>query len=127
MKRTLIMTLCVLAAALAVCAGSMLALNGTVEQARRLESLAVLAVQEDRAEDAGELLVELAELWRDRAPLLEMLAEHDALHDVAAAIAEAQICLECGDHDDFLRTMSAIELGLGHLKDEEALRWENLY
>ena len=127
MKRTLIMTLCVLAVALAVCAGSMLALNGTVERARRLESLAVLAVQEDRAEDAGELLVELAELWRDQAPLLEMLAEHDALHDVAAAIAEAQICLECDDHDDFLRTMSAVELGLGHLKDEEAVRWENLY
>ena len=121
------MTLCVLAAALAVCAGSMLALNGTVEQARRLESLAVLAVQEDRAEDAGELLVELAELWRDRAPLLEMLAEHDALHDVAAAIAEAKICLECRDHDDFLRTMSTVEMGLGHLKDEEAVRWENLY
>ncbi len=121
------MTLCVLAVALAVCAGSMLALNGTVERARRLQSLAVLAVQEGRPDDAGELLVSLAELWRDRAPLLETLAEHDALHDVTAAIAEAQICLECGDHDDFLRTMSAVELGLGHLKDEEAVRWENLY
>ena len=71
MKRTLMMTLCVLAVALAVCAGSMLALNGTVERARRLQSLAMLAVQEGRPDDAGELLVSLAELWRDRAPLLE--------------------------------------------------------
>ena len=52
---------------------------------------------------------------------------HDALHDVDAAIAEAQICLECEDHDDFLRTMSTVRAGLEHLKDEEALRLANLY
>ena len=47
--------------------------------------------------------------------------------EVAAAIAEARICLECRDHDDFLRTLSEVEMGLDHLKDEEAVRWENLY
>jgi hypothetical protein len=75
----------------------------------------------------GALLAQLAQLWQDRAGLLEKLASHDALHDVDTAIAEAKICLECRDHDDFLRTMSAVEMGLTHLKDEEAVRWENLY
>ena len=127
MKRTLILTLAVLVAALAVCAASLAALNGVVDEAERLQSLAVLAAQEGRTDDAKSLLVALAEHWRERAGLMELLASHDALHDVDAAIAEAQICLECDDHDDFLRTLSAVRAGLEHLKDEEALRLSNLY
>jgi hypothetical protein len=117
----------VLACALGVCWASQATLNDTVDQARRLHTQALLAENGGDRERAGELLVQLAQLWRDRAGLVEMLASHDALHDVAAAIAEAKICLECRDHDDFLRTMSTVEMGLGHLKDEEAVRWENLY
>ena len=127
MKRTLILTLAVLAAALAICALSLRALNGTVGEAERLQSLAVLAANEQRFSDAKALLVELAEFWDERSALLETLASHDALHDVGAALAEAQICLECEDHDDFLRTMSTVHMGLEHLKDEEAVRLSNLY
>lgn len=127
MRRTLILTLAVLTCAVAICAASMLALNGTVEEAERLQSMAVLAANERRTADAKTLVVRLADFWDSRAGLMEMLASHDALHDVDAAIAEAQICLECEDHDDFLRTMSTVRAGLEHLKDEEALRLSNLY
>lgn len=127
MRRTLILTLAVLACALGVCGLSQSALNDTVEQARQLRAQALLAENRDDIERAEALLVQLAGLWRDRAGLMEMLASHDALHDVATAIAEAKICLECRDHDDFLRTMSTVEMSLEHLKDEEAVRWENLY
>ncbi len=127
MGRTLILTLAVLACALAVCSLSQETLNDTVEQARQLHAQALLAENGGDGDRADALLVQLAQLWRDRTGLLEMLASHDALHDVAAAIAEAKICLECRDHDDFLRTMSTVALGLEHLKDEEAVRWGNLY
>lgn len=127
MRRTLILTLAVLACALAVCGISQATLNETVESAEQLRALALLAENGGDAERAGALLAQLAQLWQDRAGLLETLASHDALHDVANAVAEAKICLECQDHDDFLRTMSAVEMGLDHLKDEEAVRWENLY
>ena len=127
MKRKLILTLCVLFAALAVCAVSMVALNDTVDDAQELRSLAVLAIESEDGDAAKTALVQLALLWRKREGIMEMLAEHDALHEVGAAIAEAQICLECGDHDDFLRTMSQVDMGLNHLKDEEALKLANLY
>ena len=127
MKRTLILTLAVLACALGLCWAAQGTLNGTVEQACQLHAQALLAEEAGDADRAGALLVQLAQLWRDRAGVLEMLASHDALHDVSAAIAEAKICLECHDHDDFLRTMSTVANGLEHLKDEEAVRWENLY
>ena len=127
MGRTLILTLAVLACALAVCSLSQETLNDTVEQARQLHAQALLAENGGDGDRADALLVQLAQLWRDRTGLLEMLASHDALHNVAAAIGEAKICLECRDHDDFLRTMSTVALGLEHLKDEEAVRWGNLY
>ena len=127
MKRTLILTLAVLAAALAICVASLFALNDTVDEAERLQSLAVLAAQEADFSGAKTHLLALAEFWASRANLMEMLASHDALHDVDAAIAEAQICLECEDHDDFLRMMSQVDMGLSHLRDEQALRLSNLY
>ena len=107
MKRKLALTLAVLACALAVCTAGLFALNDAVDEAERLQSLAVL--------------------WEGRGALMETLASHDALHEVSAALAEAQICLECEDHDDFLRTMSTVRMGLSHLRDEQALRLSNLY
>ena len=127
MKRTLILTLAVLAAALAVCWVSQAALNGTVDEAERLQSLAALAEQEERIADAKSLMVRLAEHWTAKSNVMEMMAGHDDLHDVGAAIADAQICLECDDHDAFRRAMAAVRAGLEHLKDEEALRLSNLY
>lgn len=127
MWRTLILTLTVLACALAICGLSRATLNDTAEQARQLHAQALLAENSGDDARAGDLLAQLAQLWHDRAALLEMLASHDALHDVSFAIAEAKICLECRDHDDFLRTMSTVKTGLDHLRDEEAISWENLY
>ena len=127
MKRTLILTLSVLAAALIACTASYFTLNATVDRAGQLQSLAVLDVQEGRPLRAAERMVALAEYWRDRAPLLETLASHDALHEVSTAIAEARICLECDDHDDFLRTMSLVGAGLEHPRDEASIRWSYVY
>lgn len=127
MKRTLILTAAVLAVALAVCVASLLTLNGIVNEAERL------LAQAEQAEGAGDIagaqarLEALAEYWHGRSTLMEVLASHDALHDVDAAVDEARICLACGAHEDFLRAMSAIRAGLAHLKDEEALRLSNLY
>ena len=127
MRRMLIVTLAVLLAAVAACALSMRALNGAVDEAERLRSAAVLAMEERRMSRAKELMVSLAEFWHERAPVLEMLAGHDALHEVQVGIAEAQICLECEDRDDFLRCMAVTGEALSHLRDEQALRLSNLY
>ena len=127
MRRTRILTLCVLACALAVCALSLTALNATVDEAERLRGLAVRAAQEEKSGEARSLVAALAAHWEGAAALMEVLASHDALNEVGAAIADAQICLERGDDDEFLRAMSAVRLRLKRLKDEQALRLANLY
>lgn len=127
MRRTTIMTLSVFLIAVAICTGSLLMMSNIVEHARTLRSEAILAVEDDDPERAKELMVELAELWKDKSGLLEILTSHDALHEVKTGIIEAQICLECGDHDDFLRTISTVGEGLEHIYDVEALSISNLY
>ena len=127
MKRTLITTAAVLACALAVCALSLAALTHAVSEAGDLCSAAVLAVEERRVAQAKSLMVELAEYWEAHAAMLEFIVNHDALNEVAGALAEAQICLECEDRDDFLRTMSTVRAGLEHLRFDESLCWQNLY
>lgn len=127
MRRTAIMTLSVFLIAVAICTVSLLMMSNIVERARTLRSEAILAVEDDDPERAKELMVELAELWKDKSGLLEVLTSHDALHEVKTGIIEAQICLECGDHDDFLRTISTVGEGLEHIYDVEALSISNLY
>lgn len=119
--------LAVLALALGLCIGARMALGDAVDEAQRLRSEAILAAQEGRGDDAKALMLNLAVAWKGHRVALEMLASHDALHEVQSAIAEGQICLECEDHDDFLRVLSNLDMALEHLRDEQALRWENLY
>lgn len=127
MRRTLLMTLTVLACALSLCALSRRIVNETAGEARRLASLAVAAEREDRAQDADEALASLADFWRRREPLMETFSHHDALNDIDASLAEAAVCLEAGDRDDFLRLMVTVDRALVRLREEEALSWPNLY
>lgn len=127
MRRTLLLTACVLIVSLSICTISLLTLTQILDQARALRSEAILAVEEDNPTRAAEIMVELAELWKEKENLLEVLTSHDALHEVKTGIIEAQICLECGDHDDFLRTISVVGEGLEHISDVEAISVSNLY
>lgn len=127
MRRTLILTLAVLAAACAVCVLSMHTLNRAVDRAEQLRGEAMLAEEENRISDAKGAMTALAEFWRRKSRLLEMVASHDALHEVQSAIDEAQICLECEDRDDFLRCMAIVGENLNHIRDEQSPRLSNLY
>lgn len=127
MRRTLFTALAVLLVSAAVMTAALIFLNRTVNRAEALLDEAVLAEGKEDAEMAAERVTQLAAHWEERTPVLEVVADHDALEEVARGIAEARICLECDDHDDFLRCMSGVKIALNHIRDEEALRWSNLY
>ena len=127
MRRTLILTIAVLACAVALCAASQWALDRAVDDALAIERRAFGAADAGQPDAAAALAAELEGHWREKSHLLELTVSHDALRDVAAAIAEARIRLRYGDTEDFLCAMSAVETRLTRLRDEEALRWENLY
>lgn len=127
MKRALGLMLAVLFLAVAVCVGASGFLCATIDEARYLHNEAVRWVENGDVDRAAALMVEMATLWRKREPVLEMLASHDSIHEVKIGIIEAQICLECDDHDDFLRTISITGEALDHMRAVEALSFSNLY
>ena len=127
MRRTLILTLLVFALSFAVCLSASVFLKDTIEEVRFLHNEAVRYVEMENPARAKEIMVQMAELWRKKEPVLSMISSHDAIHDVKIGIIEAQICLECGDHDDFLRTISIAGEGLEHMASAEKLSLSNLY
>lgn len=127
MKRTLFLTLAVLVLCISVCTVGTRFLGNILDRADRLRSEAIIAVEENNPDYAMEIMVKLAELWKQNTPIMEVLTSHDALHDVESGIMEAQICLECDDHDDFLRTISIVGAGMDHLNDVEHISLSNLY
>ena len=127
MRRALIVMLAVLILALGLSGAGYGYLCASVDAAEALRAGAVLAADRGDPDRAAQLLTQLAELWEKRRPILEMIAPHDALHEARVAIVEAKICLECGDHDDFLRTAAVAAESLAHIRDEEAVSFENLY
>ena len=75
---------------------------------------------------ARETLVALATLWDDHAVMLEMLCDHEDLHNVKERFIQAQICIEYTDMEDFYSTVSLIGEGIEHIRDQEGLTWTNL-
>lgn len=127
MRRTLLLTVFTLLLAIAVCALSAHFLGDVIDEMRYLHNEAVRCVESDDTDAAREIMVRMAMLWREKEPFLEMMTSHDAIHEVKLGIIEAQICLECDDHDDFLRTIAIAGEGLEHMRSTEALSFSNLY
>lgn len=127
MKQLTGVTAGVLAVSLLVCALSMIWLNSVLDEAHGITIDVFTAMEEGRVEDARQGLVALATLWDEHSDLLEMLCAHDDLHEVKERIIQAEICMEYTDMEDFYSTVALIGEGIEHIRDQEALRWTNLY
>lgn len=126
MKRTAIVTAAVLALSLAVCAASMGALNGILDEAHALSTGVFVSMENGDVTAAREGLVALATLWDDHAALMETLCAHDDLHEVKSRIIQAEICIGYTDMEDFYSMVTLIGEGIEHIRDQEGLTWTNL-
>ena len=127
MRTTLIALIVVVLAAVALCAFAQARVCAVVEE---MDLLRVEAETRARAGDdtgAAECLTRLAGRWQEERAAMEMLTSHDDLHEVAAQLVDAQVCLENGDMDDCLRALAQLGEALRHIEDMEALTLSNLY
>ena len=127
MKRLAVLTLVVLAVSLAVCAASMLTLNGILDEAHGISTSVFVAMENGDVMAAREGLVALATLWDEKSDLMEVLCAHDDLHEVKERIIQAEITLEYTDMEDFYSSVALIGEALEHIRDQEALSLTNLY
>lgn len=126
MKRLAILTLAVMVVSMAVCVGSMLALNGILDEAHDISTSVFVAMENGDVIAAREGLVALATLWDEKAMLMEVLCAHDDLHEVKERIIQAQITMEYTDMEDFYSSVALIGEALEHIRDEEGVSWTNL-
>lgn len=119
--------LVVLVAALAVCVAGSRAVDRAVSEANDLLAEAVHA---SALGDAGRAMAHMRALdagWRGRGRALELLTSHDALGEVQAAIADAGLCLESGQRDEFVRACASASVLLERLRLAESLRLVNVF
>ena len=127
MRRTICITIAVFLAAMAVCTLSYVNINRFVNHARHLRTEAILAMDEGEVQLAEERMVELAAYFERSQGWLEVLCEHDDLHEIKGNIIDAQASIEFGIEDDFYQAISRFGEGLEHIADIENVRLTNLY
>lgn len=127
MKRMKIMVFSVLALSLALCTAGLLTLNHILDHA--CEKATAICMHMERGNEAAAEagLVDLATYWGHHKELLEVLCEHDDLHEVQEKIIQAETCVRHTDMEDFYAAVMLIGESLEHIRDEEALRLSNFY
>ena len=127
MRKTICITLAVFLVAMAVCTLSYIKINRLVNHARHLRTEAIMAMDEGNVQLAEERLVELAGYFERNQSWLEVVCEHDDLHEIKGNIIDAQASIEFGIEDDFYQAIYRFGEGLEHIADIESVRLSNLY
>lgn len=127
MRRMLAIVLCVLLASLSVCALSKYKIERFCERARHLRTQAIECMEANDVQQVEVTLVNLATYLDENLNWLEMLCDHEDLHDVKREIIDAQASIEFGIEDDFYQAIYRFGEGIEHIADVESLRLANLY
>lgn len=127
MRRTLIITLSALLLAMALCIFSGRGIHRVVERALQLRTEAIEAMDAGDVQLAEQTMVELASHLKQNLKWLEMLCEHEDLHDLKAEIIDAQASIEFGVADDFYQAIYRFGERMEHISESERLTLANLY
>lgn len=127
MRRTICITLVVLAAAMAVCTLVHVNVNRVVTHALHLRTEAIEAMDEGDVQRAEERLVELAGFIGRNQDWLQMVCQHSDLHEIKADIIDAQAAIEFGIEDDFYQAIYRFGEGMDHIAGIEEISLANLY
>ena len=127
MKRMAVITAAVLMFSLAVCIFSHFGIKHIVEDARSLRTEAIEHMDGGDVQAAEETLVKLAQHLKDKQFLLEILCEHEDLHEIKEQLIDAQASIEFGSGEDFYQSIYRFGERIEHIADVESLRFSNFY
>ena len=127
MRRTVCITIAVLAVAMAVCSLVHVNVNRVVTHALHLRTEAIEAMDEGDVQRAEERLVELAGFIGRNQDWLQMVCQHSDLHEIKADIIDAQAAIEFGIEDDFYQAIYRFGEGMDHIAEIEEISLTNLY
>ena len=127
MKRMAVITAAVLLFALGICLFSHILIKNMVEDARHMRTRAIDCMDNGDIQAAEETLVQLAQLLKDKQPLLEIFCEHNDLHEIKEQLIDAQASIEFGSGEDFYQSIYRFGERIEHIADIEEIRLSNFY
>ncbi len=127
MKATFIAMCSVLVVSLALCLFSLFYQDKTLAGLDEMRTQAISLVDADDLSGAKEKIVQLADTFKGKSKLLEMIASHNDLHDAYLHIVAAKISLELDDLDDTYQELTLLGETIEHLRQHEAFSISNLY
>ena len=127
MRKTIVMSCMVLAAAIAVCLWSDAFIERAVSRADRARLQAMERSEDGDTAGAAEAVARLATGWREAAPLMEMLTSHEDIHRVQEAVVSARVLLRCGDSVGFAESMALLGESLEHIRRLETVSLANIF
>ena len=92
MRRLLILTLATLLVCVAVCTASQIVIDRLLTRAHDMNTEIHMAMEKGDETAARDGLVALATYWDEYRGILEVLCDHEDLHNVGEHIIEARIC-----------------------------------
>jgi len=127
MRRMGIITAAALLFSLTVCLFSHFFIENTVHLARHLRTQAIEHMERGEIQPAEETMVQLAQHLKDRQFFLEILCEHEDLHEIKEQLIDAQASIEFGSKEDFYQAVYRFGERIEHIADVESPRLSNFY
>ena len=127
MRRMIGIVVGVFVCAMALCGLSEYSIDRFCDHALHLRTRAIEYMDAGDVQQAEATLAELAAHLNGNAAWLEVLCEHDDLHEIKAEIIDAQASIEFGIEDDFYQAIYRFGEGIEHISDIERMRFSNLY
>lgn len=127
MRRMAVITASALLFSLAVCIFSRFFIKSIVEDARHMRTQAIGYMDAGEIQAAEETMVQLAQHLKDKQFFLEILCEHEDLHEIKEQLIDAQASIEFGSKEDFFQSIYRFGERIEHIADVESLRFSNFY
>ena len=127
MRRMILTTAVVFLLSMGICTFSTIGIERVVDRCQELRNAAVMAMDSGAVQETEEGLAALATYLEEHQGWLEILLEHEELHDIKNQILEAKLGLEYGVADDFYQAIAKVSEALEHVRGIERMTLSNLY
>ena len=126
MRKMLIVTAALFVLSMAVCTLNAVSIHRVTHRMRHLRSEAILAMEAGEIQRVEETLSELANCLAENEGWMQLVCDHDDLHDLKGEIIDAQASVEFGIEDDFYQAIYRFGEGLDHIASVEEISLGNL-
>ncbi len=126
MKKRTIFILALLAVSVGICIFSLMFVNSTMDEMEEMRLEATKHMENGSKSDAEAVVTNMLSKISSRSKLLEMLIQHDDLHDMIMQLTDAKVSLSIDDIDDFKKAMSLFYENLEHIRAHERISLSNI-